>query len=196
MRLDRACAAACAWLCGVEGALETDRLRLYALTQGDLDDLVELDGDPEVRRMVDPLGVLIPEDREDRRVYEWERYVSPGGFYGARERVGNAFVGWFQLEPAPDRPDEAELGYRLRRHVWGLGYATEGARALVEHALDVLGYQRVFAHSLTDNPASIRVLQKAGLEEAGPWRYRDMPGVEYARERDAGPSTAGQPPDT
>jgi RimJ/RimL family protein N-acetyltransferase len=168
----------------MEGALDTDRLRLYPLGEEDLDDLVDLDGDPDVRRMVDPFGVIIPEDAEERRAYEWERFVSPGGFYGARERVGNAFVGCFQLEPAPDRPDEVELGYRLRRHAWGLGYATEGARALVEHALGVLGYRRVFAHSLQDNPASIRVLQKAGLQEAGPWSYRDMPGMEYARERD------------
>jgi RimJ/RimL family protein N-acetyltransferase len=168
----------------MEGALDTDRLRLYPLSEEDLDDLVDLDGDPEVRRMVDPLGVLIPEDPDERRVYEWERFVSAGGFYGARERVGNAFVGWFQLEQVPDRPDEAELGYRLRRHAWGLGYATEGARALVEHALEVLGYRRVFAHTLHDNPASIRVLQKAGLQETGRWSYGDMPGVEYARERD------------
>jgi RimJ/RimL family protein N-acetyltransferase len=177
----------CAWLWGMEWALDTERLRLYPLTEADLDDLVDLDADPDVRRMVDPLGILIPQDPGERRAFEWERYISPGGFYGARERVGSGFVGCFQLEEVPDRPDEVELGYRLRRHAWGLGYATEGARALVTHALDVLGYRRVFAHTLYDNPASIRVLQKAGLEEAGPWRYRDMPGAEYARERDHGP---------
>jgi RimJ/RimL family protein N-acetyltransferase len=170
----------------MEEVLETERLRLSPLTEADLDDLVELDGDPDVRRFVDPLGTIIPDDREERRTYEWERFVSPGGFYGARERVGNAFVGWFQLEPAPDREDEAELGYRFRRSAWGLGYATEGARALVTHALDVLGYRRVFAHALNANPASIRVMEKVGLTLAGPWSYRDMPGVEYAAERDHG----------
>jgi RimJ/RimL family protein N-acetyltransferase len=177
---------ACAWLWAMEGALDTERLRLYPLTEADLDDLVDLDADPDVRRMIDPLGVTIPEDRDERRVYEWERFVSAGGFYGARERVGNAFVGCFQLETSPERTDEVELGYRLRRHAWGLGYATEGSVALVTHALEVLGYRRVFAHTLRDNLASIRVLQKAGLVEAGPWSYRDMPGVEYARERDHG----------
>jgi RimJ/RimL family protein N-acetyltransferase len=171
----------------MEAVLETERLRLSALTEADLDDLVELDGDPRVRRFVDPLGIIIPLDAEERRTYEWERFVTPGGFYGARERVGNAFVGWFQLEAAPDRDDEAELGYRLRRSAWGLGYATEGARALVVHALDVLGFRRVFAHALKDNPASIRVMEKAGLVPAGPWTYRGMPGVEYAIERDGPP---------
>jgi RimJ/RimL family protein N-acetyltransferase len=168
----------------MEEVLETERLRLNPLTEDDLDDLVDLDGDPEVRRLVDPLGVIIPVDPGERRTYEWERIVAPGGFYGARERVGNAFVGWFQLEAAPDREDEAELGYRFRRNAWGLGYATEGARALVAHALDVIGYRRVFAHSLNDNAASIRVMEKAGLKPVGPWSYRGLPGVEYAIERD------------
>jgi RimJ/RimL family protein N-acetyltransferase len=163
--------------------LETERLRLDALTEADLDDLVDLDLDPEIRRFIDPQGILLPVDRAELRTYEWERHVSPGGFYGARERVGNGFVGVFQLEAAPDREEEAELGYRLRRHAWGLGYATEGARALVAHALDVLGYRRVYAHSLNDNPASIRVLEKVGLVPAGPWSYRGMPGTEYAIER-------------
>ena len=171
--------------------LETERLRLTPLTEADLDALVELDGDPEVTRYVDPLGIVIPADPGERRTYEWERFVSPGGFYGVRERVGNAFVGWFQLEAAPDREDEAELGFRLRRSVWGLGYASEGATALVVHALDVLGYRRVFAHALNDNPASIRVMEKAGLTPAGSWSYRGMPGVEYAIVRDGGPRPAG-----
>jgi RimJ/RimL family protein N-acetyltransferase len=175
----------------MEELLETERLRLSPLTEADLDDLVELDGDPDVRRLVDPLGIIIPLDAGERRTYEWERLVAPGGFYGARERVGNAFVGWFQLEAVPDREDEAELGYRFRRSAWGLGYATEGARALVAHALDVFGFRRVFAHTLTNNPASIRVLEKAGLTPAGPWSYRGMPGVEYAIERDGpAPRTA------
>jgi RimJ/RimL family protein N-acetyltransferase len=168
----------------MEEVLETERLRLSPLTEADLDDLVELDGDPEVRRMVDPQGIIIPADPTERRTFEWERIVMPGGFYGARERIGNAFVGWFQLEAAPDREDEAELGYRFRRNVWGLGYATEGARALVAHAFEVLGYRRVVAHSLNDNPASLRVLEKVGLTVVGHWSYRGMPGVEYAIERD------------
>ena len=168
----------------MEAVLETERLRLSPLTERDLDDLVELDGDPQVRRFVDPLGIIVPLDPGERRTFEWERFVVPGGFYGARERVGNAFVGWFQLEETAHREGEAELGYRFRRSAWGLGYATEGARALVAYALDVLGFRRVFAHALNDNPASIRVMEKAGLIHVGPWSYRGLPGVEYAIERD------------
>jgi RimJ/RimL family protein N-acetyltransferase len=170
---------------GVRGMepLETERLRLSALTEEDLDDLVALDGEFEVRRWVDPFGAIIPADPEERRRYERERFVQREGFYGARERVGGAFVGWFQLEPSRERPSEVELGYRLRRGAWGIGYATEGARALVSRALEVDGYRRVYAHALSENPASIRVMEKAGLEYVGPWRYRGLAGVEYAAQR-------------
>jgi RimJ/RimL family protein N-acetyltransferase len=168
----------------MEQVLQTERLRLLRLTEADLDELVELDGHPEVRRYVDPLEVVIPRDAQERRTYEWERFVTQPGFYGARERVGDAFVGWFQLEGVPDRPDEAELGFRLARSNWGLGYATEGAQALVQRALDVFGYRRVFAHTLEENTSSIRVLEKIGLRMTGPWSYRGLPGVEYAIERE------------
>jgi RimJ/RimL family protein N-acetyltransferase len=163
--------------------VDTERLRLRGLTEEDVDDLVELDGEFEVRRWVDPFGSIIPADPEERRRYERERFVGRDGFYGAWERVGGGFIGWFQLEPARDRPDEVELGYRLRRRAWGIGYATEGAQALVRRALEEEGYQRVFAHALEENPASVRVMEKVGLQYVGPWSYRGLPGVEYALER-------------
>ena len=161
----------------MEGALETERLRLTPLTEADLDDLVELDLEPEVRRFIDPQGIILPVDRTELRTYEWERHVSPGGFYAARERVGNAFVGFFQLEAAPDREGEVELGYRLRRHAWGLGYATEGARALVAHAFEVLGYRRIYAHSLTLAFALLFVASFIVHAVAGARRYNGEQAV-------------------
>ena len=60
-------------------------------------------------------------------------------------------------------PDEPELGYRLRAASWGLGYATEGSRALVDLAFRELGAERVFAETMAVNTASRRVMEKAGL---------------------------------
>ncbi|HEX7995218.1 MAG TPA: GNAT family N-acetyltransferase [Streptosporangiaceae bacterium] len=59
--------------------------------------------------------------------------------------------------------DVAELGYRLLPEVWGLGFATEGARALIGHGFTELDLARVVATTMTVNLASRRVLQKAGL---------------------------------
>ena len=56
-----------------------------------------------------------------------------------------------------------ELGYRLKRSVWGCGLATEGARALVQKAFDEWRYAKVCARTLAGHRASRRVMGKAGL---------------------------------
>jgi RimJ/RimL family protein N-acetyltransferase len=67
----------------------------------------------------------------------------------------------------------AELGYALGRRFWGRGYATEGVRAMLAHAAAV-GYRTLEAFSFVENPASVRVLEKAGFAELGVFE-RDYP---------------------
>lgn len=64
---------------------------------------------------------------------------------------------------------EAELGYWIARDHWGQGYATEATRAVLGLAR-TLGHRRVSAGPFTDNPASARVLRKAGFRPTGEMR--------------------------
>jgi RimJ/RimL family protein N-acetyltransferase len=57
----------------------------------------------------------------------------------------------------------AELGYWLGEPHWGRGIATEAVRAVTAHAIEQLGLTRVFAVPFAHNPASCRVLEKAGF---------------------------------
>ena len=61
----------------------------------------------------------------------------------------------------------AEVGYWIAREHWGSGYATESVRALLDHAFDELALERVFAHHFLWNPASGRVMEKAGMRREG-----------------------------
>ena len=75
--------------------------------------------------------------------------------------------GLAQLEgPAPD------LGYWLGAPYWGNGYATEAARALIDHAFTALGCQALQAGARVTNPASRRVLEKCGFQWTGVGLYR------------------------
>ena len=86
----------------------------------------------------------------------------------------------------------AELGYRLRRSAWGRGLASEGSRALVDHAFRVLGARRVVAETMAVHTASRRVMEKDGLRLVRTFRadWPDaIPGdehgdVEYALTRE------------
>lgn len=60
-----------------------------------------------------------------------------------------------------------ELGYWLKRGVWGRGYATEAGRAVLAAARDSLRLKRIEAGHFLDNPASGRVLEKLGFRPTG-----------------------------
>jgi RimJ/RimL family protein N-acetyltransferase len=68
--------------------------------------------------------------------------------------------------PAPD------LGYWIGVPYWGNGYATEAARAVIDHAFTALGQQALQAGARVTNPASRRVLEKCGFQWTGVGLYR------------------------
>jgi RimJ/RimL family protein N-acetyltransferase len=59
-----------------------------------------------------------------------------------------------------------ELGYWIARPYWGRGFATEAVKGTIEIAR-LLGHTRLTAGHFTDNPASGRVLRKAGFRPTG-----------------------------
>ncbi len=65
-----------------------------------------------------------------------------------------------------------EIGYWLGVPFWGNGYATEAARALIDHAFGDHGYEALLAGARISNPASRRVLEKCGFQWTGVGLYR------------------------
>ena len=65
-----------------------------------------------------------------------------------------------------------EIGYWLGVPFWGKGYATEAARAVIDHAFGKLGYHVLLAGARVSNPASRRVLEKCGFQWTGVGLYR------------------------
>jgi RimJ/RimL family protein N-acetyltransferase len=68
--------------------------------------------------------------------------------------------------------DGAELGYWLGVDFWGQGYATEAARAVIDHAFGELGCDALQAGARVSNSASRRVLEKCGFQWTGVGLYR------------------------
>ena len=65
-----------------------------------------------------------------------------------------------------------ELGYWIGAPHWGQGYATEAARAVIDHAFTDLGHEALQAGARVSNPASRRVLEKCGFQWTGVGLYR------------------------
>jgi RimJ/RimL family protein N-acetyltransferase len=70
----------------------------------------------------------------------------------------------------------AELGYWLGEPYWGRGIMTEAVRAFTEYAFETFGLCRIFAGVFETNPASGRVLEKAGYALEGRMRKSVLKG--------------------
>lgn len=174
---------------------ETDRLVLRKFVASDGDHLVELDADPEVMHFItngQPTTRAEIETEVLPEFLRWHRSSTYLGFWAAVERTNGSFLGWFHLRPGDGHPDtEPELGYRLRRSAWGQGLATEGCRALIDHAFAQPQVERILAETMVVHTASRRVIEKCGLRPVryfrADWPYA-IPGdqhgdVEYAITR-------------
>lgn len=76
--------------------------------------------------------------------------------------------GGISLMPGKDiERCSTEIGYWLGRAFWGRGIATEAVRTLTTYAFEQIGFERVFAVAFAHNPASARVLEKAGYVKEG-----------------------------
>jgi RimJ/RimL family protein N-acetyltransferase len=73
----------------------------------------------------------------------------------------------------------AEIGYWIGVPFWGRGYATEAARAVVRYGFEERALERIFAMHYGRNPASGRVLQKAGMVYEGTLRRHRKKWDEY-----------------
>lgn len=76
---------------------------------------------------------------------------------------------------------QAEMGYWLGVPFWGRGYATEAARQVLAYGFAVMGCRRIHARHFGSNPASGRVLAKAGMRREGCRReavYKEGRGYE------------------
>lgn len=83
---------------------------------------------------------------------------------------GSRLIGCAGLGAMPD--GGAELGYWIARPHWGRGYATEGARGVLEVAR-LLGHRRIEGGHYLDNPASGKVLRKLGFQPTRQVKPRD-----------------------
>jgi RimJ/RimL family protein N-acetyltransferase len=154
--------------------LETERLRLRAWREEDLDGFARFCADEATARFVGGVS---------DRAGAWRRMAAQTGHWQLRgygswvieERSGGGFVGYCGLwnpEGWPDR--EIMWGLVADRH--GRGYATEAARSARDYAYRQLGWKTAISCIDAGNIASLRVAEKLGARfernvEVGPYRF-------------------------
>lgn len=163
--------------------LETSRLRLREFVPQDADALAAILGDPVTMQ-------YYPAAFDRKGVEEWidkniGRYQRDGhGLWAmvlkdSGELIGDCGCTLQEVEGT----NHVEVGYHVRRDLWGRGYATEAAWACMEYAFNRLGASHVISMIRPENVQSIRVAEKNGLacEKIIFWRGYDH--CIYAKSR-------------
>ncbi len=154
--------------------LETERLVLRPLTPEDAPTVARLAG----RREIADTTISIPHPYSQDQAREWiATHAGPAGagkelVFGITTRQEGRLMGAVGLREIDTEHSQAEMGFWTEVESWGKGYATEAARAVIRYAFEQLKLNRVYAHHMVRNPASGRVLQKAGMKREGLLRQR------------------------
>lgn len=167
--------------------LRTARLLGTRPAEADWPDWRALLLDPRVAATI---GGVPSEDEARARFDAGVRHWAEHGFGQWAWRTPNgAFAGRgglrrYRIEGGDD---VVELGYSVVAERWGVGLATEIARASVAFGFGALGLDRIHAFVFEGNAASMRVIEKCGLSYLGPMTHAGHACVLFARDRDAGP---------
>jgi RimJ/RimL family protein N-acetyltransferase len=146
-------------------ALSTDRLILRRWQESDLVPFATLNSDPRVMEFFPQLLSRAESDALVDRINE--HFARHGfGLYAAELTATHEFIGYIGLAvatfAAPFTP-RVEIGWRLTTEHWGQGLATEGARAIVNHAFGVLELESIVSFTVPHNMRSRRVMEKIGM---------------------------------
>lgn len=145
--------------------LETDRLILRRFTMDDAEEMYKnWASDPKVTRFL--RWKLHDDVQETQKILaQWIPLYENDDCYNwvvelkdSHELIGNISV----IKIRNDNHN-GEIGYNYGSRFWGQGYATEALKAVIEYLLDVCEFHLVEAKHVSLNPASGRVMQKAGM---------------------------------
>ncbi|MBN2958231.1 MAG: GNAT family N-acetyltransferase [Streptococcus gordonii] len=82
----------------------------------------------------------------------------------------DSVIGDISVVDMDEAVNACEVGYILSKDYWGQGLMTEALKAVLNYLLQDAGFNRVTARFVTANPASGRVMAKAGMSYEGTFR--------------------------
>lgn len=141
---------------------ETERLIFRDWTAADLEPFHALCADPSVMQFVGD-GEPWSWERTEQFLARAREMSQTLGFcqWPLIHKPGSAVIGFCGFVPTSDG---AEIGWRLAPEYWCRGLATEAAHAVLKHGFETLGFQRIVATVQSPNLASIRVMEKLGMQ--------------------------------
>ncbi len=163
--------------------IQTDRLLMRRWQDADREPFAALNADPETLRYfpgtLDRAASDAFVDRIEAR-FDQQGY----GLWALEVAATGEFIGFTGLNPMPAGVPGAggtEIGWRLARHAWHHGYATEAARAALTVAFDGAGLAEIWSMTAVLNEPSIAVMRRLGMTEVARFEHPGVPAGHRVR---------------
>lgn len=156
--------------------IDTNRLHMRSIQSTDFDHYISLFEDKNVMEKFGNNGKTLSEEEIEIRINDiWiNRWHNKDPYSGLSifKSDTNDFIGHIVLGHG-DEPGESELAYLFHQKYWGKGYGSEAVNAVVKeyaqatikenYKLEGKQLKKIVAYTKSDNPASVKILKKAGM---------------------------------
>ena len=149
--------------------LETERIFLRQLKIDDANDVFSIKGDPtfhqlqhchkNIEETINWLKYL-QNIYKDNDVYHW----------GLELKSNKKIIGEIYQVRHFNEYKRFDVAYSINKNYWNNGYATEALSSIIKYLIKTVGYNRIEANHYIDNPASGKVMEKAGMKKEGTLR--------------------------
>lgn len=157
--------------------LPTPRLLLRQWQPSDLEPFALMSSDADVMRYYPA-----PWSREQSDVFAQRvmRLIDERGwgFWAIEERASRQFIGFVGLHiPSHELPFSpcVEVGWRLAKPYWGLGYATEAAQSAISFGFQQLHLKELVAFTAITNLKSRAVMERLGMQFDSEFDHPQVP---------------------
>jgi RimJ/RimL family protein N-acetyltransferase len=146
--------------------IETKRLILRTWKEEDAEAYYRINQDPNVIEFL-PGPLTMEAVREFiiamNQAFTKTKYT----LWAAEEKSSGKLIGFIGLTPIPWEASFTpciEIGWRLGSEYWNNGYATEGAKAVLDYGFNQCDLKEIVSITVPKNIRSIRVMEKIGLQ--------------------------------
>ncbi len=142
--------------------IETSRLILREFLLEDAQNMFALNQDFDVIKYTGD-GAFESVDSAREFLSKYNHYQQHGfGRWPVITKQDNRFIGWCGLKK--NEEDFVDIGFRFFKKDWNKGYATESAKACLDYGFSILKLEEIIGRAAKANVASIRVLEKLGMQ--------------------------------
>ncbi len=148
--------------------LETERLKITIWAKRDLHDAISIWGDAKVMEHIDIRGGLNRKQVEDKLNQEielQERFKVQ--YWKVLLKKTNTIIGCCGLKPHDISKKVYELGFHFGSNYWGLGYAHEAAKGVIQYGFADIKAAKIYATHSPNNLAAKEILIKLGFKKVG-----------------------------